>query len=194
MTIRVWLWLLLALSLVTVVACTRREEPNPSPAATSVATTTGAAGAAPAAPAAPSATNTQADEDEGEDAIGPDFEIQADASTYTWWIPATVEFTVKALNGTPPYSFTWDFGDGSPTETGEVVTHTLTKLGLNWVMVRAREAGGEEANFQLGIMLFTLEEYAAYRGIDPALLRATPAPAAEASPATGESPAPSATR
>lgn len=36
---------------------------------------------------------------------------------------ANLTFTARAWNGTPPYTFTWSFGDGTPDGSGQVTTH-----------------------------------------------------------------------
>ena len=174
---KAWLWLSV-LSLVTMMACARVEEPVPRPAATPAPEATGVARAAAASPAAVATPAADEDDEDDKDEVGPDFEIEAGASGYTGWVPKTVQLTVKALNGTPPYTFTWDLGDGSPPETSEAVTHTYTKLGRTDIFVRAVDANGEKAFFQLVLFLQTLEEYAKRKGLDPALLMASPSPAA----------------
>ena len=39
------------------------------------------------------------------------------------------EFQASALGGTKPYSYGWDFGDGSPVTTTQNPTHTYTSPG-----------------------------------------------------------------
>ncbi len=59
--------------------------------------------------------------------------------------PLTLTAAITA--GTPPISYTWTFGDGSPQVTGQVVTHTFPSSTLTLVMpytvtVTARNACG----------------------------------------------------
>jgi len=189
---KAWLWLSVLSLVIIVMACTRTEEPAPSPAATPAAGATGVARTTAASPAAVATPATDED-DEDEDEVGPDFEIDADASSYTGWVPKTVQLSVKALNGAPPYTFTWDLGDGSPPETGEAVTHTYNKLGRIDIFVHAVDASGEKATFQLVLFLQTLDEYAKRKGLDPELLKASPSPVATGGATAGASPAPAAT-
>lgn len=159
-------------------ACSPSEAPRPAANATSapvVVATTAAAAPAPAAPPeAPAATaNPAAATDMNdfsdtadfewnfeEEASGTDFEIDVGATTFYMPRGNIVTFKAKALNGTPPFSFTWDFGDGSPPGTGEVIKHRFEKLGNLDVMVRAKDATGATAFMELGILVHHPVDYA----------------------------------
>lgn len=95
-----------------------------------------------------------------EEAGGTDFEI--DAGTTAFYMPRgnIVTFKAKALNGTPPFTFTWDFGDGSPSGTGEMIKHRYDKTGNIEVTVRAKDASGATAFMQLGILVHHPVDYA----------------------------------
>jgi PKD repeat protein len=108
-----------------------------------------------------------------------DFEIDADASSYTGYVPKQVAFVARAMNGTPPFTFKWDFGDGSPQETGESVMHIFTRLGKNDVFVTGTDGQGRTSRVQMILFLLTPEEYARRQNLDPAALPtivASPAP------------------
>jgi PKD repeat protein len=55
------------------------------------------------------------------------------AADFTFTTPATagkpVTFTAQPSGGAPPYTFLWNFGDGSPTESGSPVSHTYAVKG-----------------------------------------------------------------
>lgn len=55
-----------------------------------------------------------------------------------------VTFTGSATGGTQPYSFTWDFGDGS-TATGQSVDHSYLLPGAYTVTLTVTDAGGQTA-------------------------------------------------
>jgi len=59
-------------------------------------------------------------------------------------IPFTVNATVNAIGGTPPYQFTWDFGDGTPQATGNTVTHTYQSPGTYILKVSALDTYGNQ--------------------------------------------------
>src|SRR5207244_10404526 len=44
-------------------------------------------------------------------------------------VNSPVTFTATVTGGTSPYSFTWDFGDGSTAGTTNPITHTYTAKG-----------------------------------------------------------------
>ena len=57
-------------------------------------------------------------------------------------VDATVYLTASVAFGTPPFSYTWDFGDGSTGE-GMAVTHVYTAVGDYEVMLMVENACGE---------------------------------------------------
>jgi len=101
-----------------------------------------------------------------------DFEIDADATSYFMPPHNTVTFKAKALNGTPPFTFTWNFNDGSPTVTGEMVKHTFLVLGDRDVVVVGKDASGATSNVNLGIGVVPVQNYADTMRIDDASVAA----------------------
>jgi PKD repeat protein len=55
--------------------------------------------------------------------------------------PLTVSFTGQALGGTPPYAFTWVFGDGTPNGSGASVNHTYNAAGTFTARLQAADSG-----------------------------------------------------
>jgi len=181
-----WMWVLL-LPFAILSACTRAEEPAPSqappsPAAVAAPTEPGAASPA-AAPEPEDEDEDEDDDDDFDEPLDTDFEIDASASRYFGWVPMTVAFGARALNGTPPFTYTWDFGDGSPPATGETATHTYTKLGSISAFATGQDASGEKSRVQLVIFTVTPEEYSQRKNVPLERLLASPAPAA--SPESG---------
>jgi len=61
--------------------------------------------------------------------IKPATEVVADANgPYTGIVGETIQFTGSAIGGTEPYSWHWDFGDGTST-TQQNPTHAYTSTG-----------------------------------------------------------------
>jgi len=56
------------------------------------------------------------------DPLTPDF-------TYTLFSGYTFQFTDATSGGMPPYTYEWDFGDGSPTSAEQNPTHTYATAG-----------------------------------------------------------------
>jgi PKD repeat protein len=52
--------------------------------------------------------------------------VTANASPSAGIVPLAVAFSAAANGGDNNYTYTWDFGDGSPTATGALVNHTYT--------------------------------------------------------------------
>jgi PKD repeat protein len=59
-------------------------------------------------------------------------------------IPFTVNATVNAIGGTPPYQFTWDFGDNTQQATGNIVSHTYSIPGTYVLKVTALDTYGNQ--------------------------------------------------
>lgn len=123
-----------------------------------------------------------------DEADGPEFDIDADATAYFMPYLTTVTFKAKALNGTPPFTFTWDFGDGTPFKTGEIVKHTFRKLGQFDVWCYGTDANGEKSFIQLGVGSFMPEVYVNRLQLDPALLKNMPTPPPELLPSPTATP------
>jgi PKD repeat protein len=54
--------------------------------------------------------------------------------------PLNVAFTGSATGGTAPYSFSWNFGDGSATSTAQSPTHTYSSAGTFTATVTVSDA------------------------------------------------------
>jgi hypothetical protein len=157
-------------------ACSRSEAPAPVATSTPKASTSTAApvaaasgvpaaaasAAPPSAGASPGVVNTDLNDfsdvadfdwELADEAEGTDFEIDAGATSFYMPRGNIVAFKAKALNGTPPFTFTWDFGDGSPQASGEMVKHAFNKLGTLEVTARGADASGATAFMQLQILI-----------------------------------------
>ncbi len=62
-------------------------------------------------------------------AVGSPLTATASALPTSGQIPLNASFTGSASGGTPPYSYSWDFGDGSATSTAQDPSHTYTNAG-----------------------------------------------------------------
>lgn len=159
-------------------ACSRSEPPAPVAVATATQKAPEPTAAPqPAAPAAaepsvagsPKPINTDLNDfsdvadfdwNLAEEAEGTDFEIDAGATSFYMPRGNIVTFKAKALNGTPPFTFSWDFGDGSPHVSGEMVKHVFNKLGNIDVIVTAKDASGATSVMQLGLLVAHPVDYA----------------------------------
>ncbi|MCC6764427.1 MAG: PKD domain-containing protein [Deltaproteobacteria bacterium] len=171
-------WALLCCLSLVALACSPSETPRPVAIATAVPAAVAAATAGAPAPsataagaeaAADSAAATDlndfsdtADFEWNFDEEASDTEFEIDAAATAFYMPRgnIVTFKAKALNGTPPFSFTWDFGDGSPPGSGEMIKHRFEKLGNIEVTVRAKDASGATAFMQLGLLVHHPVDYA----------------------------------
>ncbi len=84
-----------------------------------------------------------------------DAEFEIDAAVTAFYMPQgnLVTFKAKALNGTPPFKFVWDFGDGSPPGTGEMIKHRYMKLGRIRPRVTGTDASGATSVMNLEILV-----------------------------------------
>src|SRR6266704_3041729 len=56
-------------------------------------------------------------------------------------VGSPTSFSASVTSGRPPYSFSWDFGDGA-TGTGVVATHTYSVAGVFTIVLKATDADG----------------------------------------------------
>lgn len=192
---------LLVMGLLTVlaVACQREQQPiaspSPSPPALPPAAAVSPAAVAtsrvppPGASPRPAASNEDDDEDDDIDKPwGAEFEIDADANWYFGYAPMAVMFAARPLNGSPPFTYTWNFADGSPPATGETVTHRYENPGSYTPSVTGKDANNETYTVSFYVRVVTPAEYAEGKQIDPNTLpTSTPV---GSTPVPGASPVP----
>src|ERR687892_563848 len=65
--------------------------------------------------------------------------------------PATFEFEANITGGTEPYTYLWDFGDGSEESDEQTVLHTFEEAGIYNVVLTITDENGEEASDNLEI-------------------------------------------
>lgn len=169
---RILSWPLLLCACLVLQACSRSDE---APRSVSPPVP-------PQLTAAPAASPASANEGEDEDddmakPWGPEFEIDADASNYYGPVPLIITFTAKPLNGSPPFTYTWDFGDGSPPATGERVEHTYTTPARINAHVIGSDASKETSRVDFIMLLVSPEDFVRQKNLDPALLKNHPSPA-----------------
>jgi hypothetical protein len=101
-----------------------------------------------------------------EEAEGPEFEVDADATSFYMPVGNIVTFKAKALNGTPPYTCKWNFGDGSPEQEGMLLKHRFTEAAKLEVWVTCHDASGAVSQVQLGLGVTTREDWMTRMGIE----------------------------
>lgn len=164
-------------------ACQRTQSAPPAPAPS--VTPVPAVAVAPSSPVAsvgtpapgesPDAEDADDDDDDIDKPWGPEFEITADASWYFGFVSREVQFGAKALNGTPPYTYTWEFDDGTPQATGDHTEHRYEKAGHYSPYVVGKDGKGETYRVTFYIVVVTREDYIQKKGPDAPLLQ-SPAP------------------
>jgi PKD repeat protein len=65
--------------------------------------------------------------------------------------PATFEFQANITGGAPPYSYTWDFGDGSEGSDEQTVEHTFEEAGTYNVTLTAIDTDNQNVSDNIEI-------------------------------------------
>jgi PKD repeat protein len=68
-------------------------------------------------------------------------------------VPATFEFQANLTGGTEPYTYIWNFGDGSEESDEQTVLHTFEEAGTYNVVVTGTDENGQEASDNLEITI-----------------------------------------
>jgi PKD repeat protein len=69
----------------------------------------------------------------------------AEASVTSGQAPLAVAFTARPSGGSPPYTFAWDFGDGSAPSSQQAPSHTYAAAGSFAVTLAVGDAAGASA-------------------------------------------------
>src|SRR5919112_747787 len=65
--------------------------------------------------------------------------------------PATFEFQANLTGGTEPYTYLWDFGDGSEESDEQTVLHTFEEAGIYNVTLTATDTDNQDASDSIEI-------------------------------------------
>lgn len=125
----------------------------------------GAARPGPApAPASASPTSACVDASRGcSSPLPPSVEVTAESlAVHIAWsyvagpaaAPATVDFEAMASGGTPPYTLTWDFGDGVVVSSLQPVQHTYAGAGSFRATARVHDALGSLATATTAVAVY----------------------------------------
>jgi PKD repeat protein len=76
----------------------------------------------------------------------PALTVTAAADTTSGTAPLTVNFTGTAANGTQPYTWEWDFGDGSAKSTQQNPSHTYNDPGSYAVTLKVTDSAAKTAS------------------------------------------------
>jgi PKD repeat protein len=128
------------IAMLSVLGCSREES---APAARATATPAVRVSVAPQA-AAPAA-NEAADE------LYVDLEAEPDEGAP----PLTVKFTTSIEDGTPPYTYSWDFGDASAASTDANPSHVYQKAGEFTATVNVKDSKGLAGSEEYDVLVET---------------------------------------
>jgi PKD repeat protein len=125
------------------------ETPKPQTATTAVP-----APAAPppaAAPATPPTTAAGAKTGEEDEDMAAPLLAWADSDTDEGKAPLAIQFKADIEGGTPPLTYLWKFGDGTPDSTEANPKHTYQKVGKYRADLEVKDAGGDSDSDYLEI-------------------------------------------
>ncbi len=76
----------------------------------------------------------------------------ASSTRYVGDAPLAVSFTGAAQGGYPPYTYSWNFGDGSPVSTAQDPLHTYAVPGMYTVTLTILDSRGDRTTSSLTIL------------------------------------------
>jgi PKD repeat protein len=130
----------LALSVAVVIGsgCTREESPAAKPTPTAAVAATGQAPRAAASPA---------------EAVPEELYVDLEAEPDEGAPPLTVKFTSSVEDGTAPFTYKWDFGDGSPANAEANPTHVYAKEGEYTATLTVKDSKGIEGSEEVDVLV-----------------------------------------
>jgi PKD repeat protein len=84
-------------------------------------------------------------------AVGQPLTATASATPTSGQVPLNVAFTGSAAGGTPPYSYSWNFGDGSATSTAQNPSHTYSSAGTYTATLTVTDSAAQTASSSVSI-------------------------------------------
>ncbi|HKA30221.1 MAG TPA: PKD domain-containing protein [Candidatus Binatia bacterium] len=123
------------------------ETPKPQTATTAAP----APSATQAPPATPPTTTAGAKTGEQDEDMASPLLAWADSDTDEGKAPLTIQFKADIEGGTPPLTYLWKFGDGSPDSTEANPKHTYQKVGKYRADLEVKDAGGDSDSDYLEI-------------------------------------------
>jgi PKD repeat protein len=104
-----------------------------------------------APPATPPTTSPGAKTGEQDEDMASPLLAWADSDTDEGKAPLTIQFKADIEGGTPPLTYLWKFGDGSPDSTEANPKHTYQKAGKYRADLEVKDAGGDSDSDYLEI-------------------------------------------
>ncbi len=94
--------------------------------------------------------------------------VKAHANQTSGVAPLAVAFTATIQGGTPPYTTTWNFGDGSPSSSVQNTSHTYTLAGTYSASIALSDSKGYQASSSVTITVTAAAPLAATVAATPA--------------------------
>ncbi len=76
--------------------------------------------------------------------VSPPLSAEINASPTSGYVPLAVSFTGSESGGTAPYSYSWNFGDGSSSSTDQNPSHTYSEEGDYTVIFTVTDDSGQQ--------------------------------------------------
>jgi PKD repeat protein len=83
--------------------------------------------------------------------VGNPLAATASATPTSGQVPLTVAFTGTATGGTPPYSYSWNFGDGSAVSTAQNPSHTYNSAGTYTAALTVTDSAAKTATTSVSV-------------------------------------------
>lgn len=96
-------------------------------------------------------TDASGDRTQGSLNISILLQAQINASVTSGTPPLEVNFTATAVGGASPYSFSWNFGDGSSMSAQGATAHTFNRSGTFTVILTVTDAQGHQSSAHVQI-------------------------------------------